>query len=237
MGSHRSKPPLHIFTLPCGLKWGNRKFPNGKTDAVNRRSNGTSPEKLLGGQRPEAGLGWLNRGSDERILSMGVFKNGRTERGWEIRAEVEDGIAVVREKLLLDLQAATDKMKKAILGAGQRDGERPLVAEEGEERLPVPTTVSETITSVGPSETARPWNLRTPRSGNKHVNVVTAVSGESNSGFKVDVALAETPYGSPFKDRSESVRVMKSRPTADPTAAADHSTAAAADQSPVTAAD
>ncbi|CAH9139890.1 unnamed protein product [Cuscuta epithymum] len=232
MGSHRSKPPLHNFTLPCGLKWGNRKFPNGKTDAVHRRSNGTSPEKSLGGRRPEAGLGWKNHGSDDRILSMDVFKNGRTERGWEFRAEVEDGIAAVREKLLLDLQAATDKMKEAILGAGLRDGERPLVAEEGEERPPVPTTGSETIASVGPSETARPWNLRTRRSRNKHLNVAAAVTGESNSGLKVDVASPATPYGSPFKNINESLRVMRSRPTADQTAAADHSTAADADQSP-----
>ncbi|CAH9104742.1 unnamed protein product [Cuscuta epithymum] len=235
MGSHRSKPPLHNFTLPCGLKWGNRKFPNGKTDAVHRRSNGTSPEKSLGGRRPEAVLGWQNRGSDERILSMDVFKNGRTERGWEFRAEVEDGIAAVREKLLLDLQAAADKMKEAILGAGLKDGERPLVA-EGEERPPVATTGSETITSVGPSETARPWNLRTRRSGNKHLNVAVAISGESNSGLKVDVASPATPYGSPLKNRNESLRVMRSRPSVDPTAA-DHSTAAAADQSPATAFD
>nr|GMD21147.1 uncharacterized protein LOC109161160 isoform X1 [Ipomoea batatas] len=25
-GGGRSKPPLHNFTLPCGLKWGNQKF-------------------------------------------------------------------------------------------------------------------------------------------------------------------------------------------------------------------
>ncbi|CAH9114782.1 unnamed protein product [Cuscuta europaea] len=237
MGSHRSKPPLHNFTLPCGLKWGNRKFPNGKTDAVHRRSNGTSPEKSLGGRRPEAGLGWQIHGSDERILSMGVSKNGRTERGSEFRAEVEDGIAAVREKLLLDLQAATNRMKEAILGAGMRDGERPLVAEEGGERPPVPTTVSETITSVVPSETARPWNLRSGRSGNKHPNVVAAVSGKSNSGLKVDVALPATPYGLPFKNRIESLRARRCRPTVDPTAAADHSTAASADQFPASAVD
>ncbi|CAH9139892.1 unnamed protein product [Cuscuta epithymum] len=140
---------------------------------------------------PEAVLGWQSTRSDERILSVGVLKNGRTERGWESSSEVEDGISAVREKLLVDLQAATDKMKDAILGAGLRDG-------EGKERPPAPATGSETITPVGPSETAaRPWNLRTRRSGNKHLHVVTAVSGEAT-------ARPPPPNCSLFKSRNES---------------------------------
>ncbi|CAH9114783.1 unnamed protein product [Cuscuta europaea] len=117
--------------------------------------------------------------SDERILSVGVFQNGRTERSWEFRAEVEDGISAEREKLLLDIQVATDKMKEAILGTRLWDGEQPHVAEEREELPPTPTRCSETITLVGPSEAARPWNLRTRRSGNKHPNVVTATASST----------------------------------------------------------
>nr|GMD18518.1 hypothetical protein DM860_013219 [Ipomoea batatas] len=48
MGPERSRP-LHNFTLPCELKWGNQKFlrcvkldSNGEIAAVHRRSNGSS---------------------------------------------------------------------------------------------------------------------------------------------------------------------------------------------------
>lgn len=156
MSSQRSKPPLHNFTLPCGLEWGRRKFlrcgkldANGEIATVHRRSDGSSSssEKSLGWRRPDAASGLQSLGS---------------EGG---RAEVDDGIAAVRKKLMSDLQAATDKMKNAILRTGMRDeGRRPLVAEDGDHRPPATTTAYQTIT---PSETAGQWNFRTRRSGSK----------------------------------------------------------------------
>ncbi|XP_019165056.1 PREDICTED: uncharacterized protein LOC109161160 isoform X1 [Ipomoea nil] len=182
MGSGRSKPPLHNFTLPYGLKWGNQKFlrcgkldSDGEIAAIHRR-----------------------RGSDERV---GNFR----------RADVENGIAAVRKKLMNDLQAETDKMKDAILRTGLEEEEerRPAAAEAAEQRYPPPTTVpavappSETTTDA--ADSARRWNLRARRSGTKHPNGFSAVPGESNPGLKVDVTIPNA--FSPVKSENKSPRL------------------------------
>ncbi|VFQ66574.1 unnamed protein product [Cuscuta campestris] len=196
MGSQRSKPPLHNFTLPCNLKWGRRKFLrcgkldlNGEIVAVHRRSDGSSSSS-------EKSLGW--RGSEAASGLQGLGSEG----GREIRAEVDDGIAAVRKRLLFDLQAATDKMKDAILKTGLRDeGRRPPVAEDGGERPPAPMTASQTITPVGPSETAGPWNFRTRRSGSKAPNGFT---GDSN------LPVPPPAYDSPLKAEYKSPKLPTS---------------------------
>ncbi|XP_060186157.1 uncharacterized protein LOC132615566 [Lycium barbarum] len=92
MGPERSKP-LHNFTLPCGLKWGNQKYLRcvkvdtdvGEMSSVHRRS-----ELIQRRRQPE-----------QKFRSI----NG-------------EGIEAVREKLMFDLQTETDKMKNTILKEG-----------------------------------------------------------------------------------------------------------------------
>ncbi|MCD9645964.1 hypothetical protein HAX54_035404 [Datura stramonium] len=61
MGPERSKP-LHNFTLPCGLKWGNQRYlrcggskiPDGEMSSYNRRSElmGRRKQETTGGGGP-----------------------------------------------------------------------------------------------------------------------------------------------------------------------------------------
>ncbi|KAJ8564734.1 hypothetical protein K7X08_001194 [Anisodus acutangulus] len=91
MGPERSKP-LHNFTLPCGLKWGNQKF----LRCVKVDSEG----ELIGRRRvPEA-----------------VDRHRPKYRS--VNGDSGGGIEAVREKLMFDLQTETDKMKDAILREG-----------------------------------------------------------------------------------------------------------------------
>ncbi|KAJ8562990.1 hypothetical protein K7X08_031442 [Anisodus acutangulus] len=92
MGPERSKP-LHNFTLPCGLKWGNQKFLRCvKVDSDRRRE----PE-VVDRRRP----------------------NGSLSRKFRsVNGDSDEGIEAVREKLMFDLQTETDKMKDAILRKG-----------------------------------------------------------------------------------------------------------------------
>nr|GMD16759.1 uncharacterized protein LOC109161160 isoform X1 [Ipomoea batatas] len=82
-GGGRSKPPLHNFTLPCGLKWGNQKFlrcakleSDGEIGPVAQRR---ASEQLIG----------KRRSSEPRRV-------GSEERGGNFGAGVEDGIAAQR---------------------------------------------------------------------------------------------------------------------------------------------
>ncbi|CAH9114778.1 unnamed protein product [Cuscuta europaea] len=209
MGSRRSNPPLHNFTLPCGLKWGNQKLlrcgnPDsmGQFPSVHRRFNTLSPEISLGKQSgSESDSGLRRLGSDEAVLGVGVVKNGPANGAREFPAEVE-GIATVRKKLLGDFQAATDKMKDALLTTRLK-AEGRLVEEDCEERPPpASTTAPNTVSPVGPSERAMPWNLRTRRSGSKQPNGPAAASGESNSGLMIDT----TTLPSMTEDKSPRVR-------------------------------
>lgn len=95
MGPERSKP-LHNFTLPCGLKWGNQKFMR----CVKVDSDVEMRSELIGRRR-----------------EMGVVERHRPKFR-SVNGYSGDGIEAVREKLMFDLQTETDKMKNAIL----RDG-------------------------------------------------------------------------------------------------------------------
>ncbi|XP_071929076.1 uncharacterized protein [Coffea arabica] len=95
-----------------------------------------------------------------------------------------DGIAAVREKLMLDLQIAADKMKDAILREGlepdkQHDNLPSLVQAPATLVATVATTASEIAEAA-----ARPWNLRTRRAACK-----------APSGNGCSLAGAETSNG------------------------------------------
>nr|GMD26687.1 uncharacterized protein LOC109156702 [Ipomoea batatas] len=177
MGPERSKPPLHNFTLPCGLKWGNQKFlrcakvdSNGEiSGAVHRRSYGSSePSARRRVQPPAAAMAQpQRRGSNEPTCVAKRAKVGETGR--KFGSDVDNGIAAVREKLMFDLQKAADKMKDAIFREGLEDE----------------TTA---IPSAGAGDSARPWNLRTRRSACKTAATgIPADGGGSSRGLNIDV--------------------------------------------------
>ncbi|CAH9104734.1 unnamed protein product [Cuscuta epithymum] len=154
MGPERSKP-LHNFTLPCELKWGNRKFlrcvkldSNGEMSDVHRRPNGLS-DPPTGRKRvaPSSGR------SHERLKKEAVGSSRRFE------SDADDGIASVREKLMFDLQTAADKMKDAILREGLKEELHRTAAEEAEEELSPALAPPESA----PADPNKPWSLRTRR--------------------------------------------------------------------------
>nr|GMD16760.1 uncharacterized protein LOC109161160 isoform X2 [Ipomoea batatas] len=195
MGPERSRP-LHNFTLPCELKWGNQKFlrcvkldSNGEIAAVHRRSNGSSEPPSTAARR---------RLATAAAAAAGVHRSGSNgEMGAGKKASPEkfdDGIASVREKLMFDLQTAADKMKDAILREGLKEeeehGEEPppppqaaaAVAEDDNQHSPPPPA------TVPPPESAaadpnKPWSLRTRRSAVKPPNGFAA-SADGSGGSR-----------------------------------------------------
>ncbi|KAI9169683.1 hypothetical protein LWI28_016049 [Acer negundo] len=123
MAPERSSKPLHNFTLPRTLMWGNQRYlrcmkvQDSSTMAaaaaivdhrlVRRRS---SPNSLSGfsdaGRRRERVLLFKKPGTDG---------GGGGGGGDEEEEEEEEGIEAVREKIMNDLKTAADKMKDAIL--------------------------------------------------------------------------------------------------------------------------
>ncbi|KAL3830889.1 hypothetical protein ACJIZ3_019691 [Penstemon smallii] len=132
MGTERSKP-LHNFTMPGDLRWGNQRFL--RCMKINNKTENHND--------------FLHKGNNNEI-------------------------SAVREKVMLDLQTAADKMKESILKEGEV------------------STVS--------AEANRPWNLRTRRaacrnpvnecSGKEALNVDLAKKPNIGSQMKATAAAA-----------------------------------------------
>lgn len=216
MGHERSKP-LHNFTLPCGLKWGNQKFlrcakvdSNGEIAHLHRRSNGS---ESIGRRTREIDVTMNNRRSNGvkdyllKETEVGFSRKFRSA-GYNGAAGGGNGIAAVREKLMFDLQAEADKMKYAIF----RDG---LEEEEVKEVYPTPSPAaapSSTMTAAAEVtagvDGSRPWNLRTRRAACKApMNGISAAvgGGGSNGALKVDVI--RNNGSSPLRTENKSVRL------------------------------
>ncbi|XP_009795808.1 uncharacterized protein LOC107820480 [Nicotiana tabacum] len=179
MGPERSKPPLHNFTLPCGLKWGNQKFlrcakveSDGQISAIHRRSFGS---ELIGRRR----------------------SNDRKFRPPE-KQDAGEGIGAVREKLMFDLQTEADKIKDAIFREGL----------EEQQLSPAPAKTATAAVSYA-GELSRPWNLRTRRAACKEPNGFVAGAGAAGSGgggskggLKIDAYRTNAP--SPLRTENKS---------------------------------
>ncbi|GER32787.1 hypothetical protein STAS_08879 [Striga asiatica] len=185
MGTERSKP-LHNFTLPCDLRWGNQRFlrcmkvNSGGQISPNRRAGGNSSgssdhhnHHLPIQQRRAAGDRERERDSDS---SSRWFAGGSSRRfGYDDGG----GIAATREKVMLDLQTAADKMRSAFFkdGGGLEEGE---VSVSVPRPLPPPPPAAS-----ADGEVHRPWNLRTRRAaGRTATNGCTAAAGVR--GLRVD---------------------------------------------------
>ncbi|KAK1552792.1 hypothetical protein Q3G72_023552 [Acer saccharum] len=208
MAPERSSKPLHNFTLPRTLMWGNQRYlrcmkvQDSSTMAaaaaivdhrlVRRRS---SPNRLSGFS--DAGR------RRERVL---LFKKPRTDGGGGGGGdEEEEGIEAVREKIMNDLKTAADKMKDAILRKQRvSDYER-----EEEEESPV------SAAAAAAQDSARPWNLRTRRAACKDPNggpAPAAASPASKGFFRIEErkpSSSSSPMRSEVGVGAKSPRVLR----------------------------
>ncbi|XP_004236994.1 uncharacterized protein [Solanum lycopersicum] len=190
MGPERSKP-LHNFTLPYGLKWGNQRHlrcakveSNGEISSVHRRSNGS--ESI--GRRMEMEIEMVNRrGSNDRFTRK--FRSpGKEDDG--------DGIGAVREKLMFDLLTEADKMKETIFKEGMDEQPKKFPSPS-----PAPATTMTGAASDAAADLSRPWNLRTRRAACKEPNGFVAGAGAvaggngggSKGGLKIDTNRTNAP--------------------------------------------
>ncbi|KAL3338556.1 hypothetical protein AABB24_027604 [Solanum stoloniferum] len=186
MGPERSKP-LHNFTLPYGLKWGNQRHlrcakveSNGENSSVYRRSNGS--ESI--GRRMEMETEMVNqRGSNDRFTRK--FRSpGKEDDG--------EGIGAVREKLMFDLLTEADKMKETIFKEGM---------DEQPKKFPLPAPATTMTVALSAADLSRPWNLRTRRAACKEPNGFVAGAGAvaggngggSKGGLKIDTNRTNAP--------------------------------------------
>ncbi|PIN26086.1 hypothetical protein CDL12_01154 [Handroanthus impetiginosus] len=167
MGTERSKP-LHNFTLPCELRWGNQRFlrcmkvnSNGQISPLRRSTdNSYSPDQHRRSnsiQQPHRERGTKKDSSSQFVHGshkVGLTTPSLASDGARKFRDDDDGIEAIREKVLLDLQTAADKMKDAIFKDGLDKG-------EVSGSLPPPPPASEE------GQISRPWNLRTRRAACK----------------------------------------------------------------------
>ncbi|KAG8362647.1 hypothetical protein BUALT_BualtUnG0054900 [Buddleja alternifolia] len=141
MGTERSKT-LHNFTMPAELRWGNQRHlrcmkvnSDGQISPLRRDNSYSSDHHRRRHQQPRT-----TRDKDSSSESLyGSRKVGPPP----IPAAASDGgdghdhgIAAMREKVMLDLQTAADRMKESIFKDGLHDGvvsvSPPPSAAEGE---------------------------------------------------------------------------------------------------------
>ncbi|PIN06948.1 hypothetical protein CDL12_20491 [Handroanthus impetiginosus] len=209
MGTQRSKA-LHNFTMPCGLRWGNQRFlrcmkvnSDGQASALHRFTTNNSSGSADHHHHIPTQQRRTTRDRDRERDKDSEFVNGSPKvvqtlplaadggRRFSDDAD-DDGIAAMREKVMLDLQTAADKLKDAILKDGEVSISPPLVPQPPPPPPPAPASAE--------GETSRPWNLRTRRAACKMPasgfassrNGGTTAAGGGNDGggakdLKVDV--------------------------------------------------
>ncbi|KAL6543780.1 hypothetical protein OROGR_010277 [Orobanche gracilis] len=208
MRTERSKP-LHNFTLPLDLRWGNQRFlrcmkvnSGGQISPLHRvtNSSGSSDHHHHDHLQIQQRRTTMDRERERNKDSSSLFANGSPNKSDHspTRPSVtggvgrrfgddDDGIAATREKVLLDLQTAADKMKNAFFkDGGLEEGEVSI------SRSLLPQTSPPPAAASAEGEIHRPWNLRTRRAACRTPasGFATAASlgnnGGSVKGLRVD---------------------------------------------------
>ncbi|KAK6134120.1 hypothetical protein DH2020_032145 [Rehmannia glutinosa] len=202
--------------MPLELRWGNQKYPrrtevnsDGRISLL-RRS--TTVDSHSSDHHRYDDSGQQRRTVRDRDRDRGSHKVGTTpppaSDGGRRFGDDGDGIAAVREKVMLDLQTAADKMKHAIFKDGLEEGEIS--------GSPPPPPAAAPVEG----EIDRPWNLRTRRaacktpvsrfisSTNCGVAAAAADAMKPNSGFS-DMRTASTSGGAGAAARSDKRRRPK----------------------------
>lgn len=170
MGTERSKA-LHNFTMPCDLRWRNQRLlrcmkvnSNGQISHLRRLAGGADH----GGNHPiqqRRTTREREAGSPPEFVHESP-KVGPTPPAYARRrfsdgggADVDDGIAATREKVMLDLQTAADRMKDAMFKDGLEEGEVAVAVSAPPPPPPPPPMPAADADGEGYC----PWNLRTRR--------------------------------------------------------------------------
>ncbi|KAL6190337.1 hypothetical protein ACLB2K_036735 [Fragaria x ananassa] len=175
MNSERAAKPLHNFSLPWDLKWGNQRH------LRCMKVEDSDAEAPPAGFDRRSAVGMTRRRGGE---SEGIFERRSRARRPRIDDGVEaeeEGIEAVREKLMFEFKTAADKMKDAILrGEEGLDVDEVVVPAPFAPAAAVVTHVAApaeedaeaaAVEDGGSSHAAaaavRPWNLRTRRAACK----------------------------------------------------------------------
>lgn len=165
MGTERSKA-LHNFTMPCDLRWRNQRL----LRCMKVNSNGQiSHLRRLAAGADHAGHHPIQQRRTTREREAEFVhespKVGPTPPSYARRrfsdgggADVDDGIAATREKVMLDLQTAADRMKDAMFKDGLEEGEVAVAPQPPPPPPPPPMPAAD-----ADGDGYCPWNLRTRR--------------------------------------------------------------------------
>jgi hypothetical protein len=205
MGQERSKPPLHNFDLPF-LKWGNQrhlrcmKLADSSTAAAVVRDN---KNETRGGRFPVERHRSSNRSPP---TNFGNYDARRSKAPRERFGGVEEGIDAVREKIMLDLKTAANKMKDKILRKEVSDDDSEVEEEQSlqsQSQTP-PGAVVPAAEEAPAEQEVRPWNLRTRRAaiGGGGNPISGKVSGNNCSPLRSDSAKSPRLRGDK-RDREE----------------------------------
>ncbi|KAG6573950.1 hypothetical protein SDJN02_25768 [Cucurbita argyrosperma subsp. argyrosperma] len=182
MGLERSKQ-LHNFTLPF-LKWGNQKYLRcTKLDSDCADADADVPPPA---DRRSSAVRWNCRKfqTDRPLWLKDSAKRPRASKSKiHDNCDGDEGIAAVREKLMIDLKTAADKMKVAFW----RDG---VVDDEDE---PEKKTPAAPVPAPSPDKDSKPWSLRVKKTASK-TPIDTVTEGRSGEkALKINKRLDKRP--------------------------------------------
>lgn len=182
MDKPKPKPPLHNFDMPppC-LRWGCRRILQcSKVPSAAARFSGH--RRFLAGELSRAEKAILGNFQLQPLAAPGGCRR-RSDGGGD-----DGGIEAVREKLMLDLQKETDRIRAALLGKGC-------------EKAPAPSPAL--LSQVDPpaaEKIEKRWNLRERREKVKIVGgrkadslparIEAPVSGKRRRGPELSVTLS-----------------------------------------------
>lgn len=207
MGPERSKP-LHNFTLPR-LRWGGQRYmrcmkvaaaDSSSAAAADRRSPARSHSSFQRREPDFERLSWFARDSDRGRRGGGIV--GAVTGDEEEEDGGDCGIEAVRQKLMFDLRAETDKMKDELLREEVESvaAAAAAVAEEAEAESGAAVPVA--------AEESRTWNLRTRRAACK-APIVGGGGGAGGGRVNSSPSRTEDVAGAGGNDSKSSPRVLR----------------------------
>lgn len=197
MGLERSKP-LHNFTLPF-LKWGNQRYLRCMkldSDAPDADADADADLPPPSDRRSSA-VRWNCRKfhTDRPPLFKDSAKRLRASKSKiHDNYDGDEGIAAVREKLMIDLKTAADRMKVAFWRGGvvdddDDDDDMP----KPEKKIPAAPPAA-TVPAPAPTEELRPWSLRVRRPAASKAPIDTITEGRSGGKVsKIEKRLDKRP--------------------------------------------
>uniref|UniRef100_A0A0A0KT80 Thioesterase domain-containing protein n=1 Tax=Cucumis sativus TaxID=3659 RepID=A0A0A0KT80_CUCSA len=186
MGLERSKP-LHNFTLPF-LKWGNQRYLRCMkldSDAPHTDDDDDLPPPV--DRRPSSAHRFNCRKfhTDKPTLFKDSAKRPRASKSKiHDNYDGDEDIAAVREKLMIDLKTAADRMKVAFWRDGVVDDDDGD-GDDGDVTIPekkIPAAApAASVTAPAPEKELKPWSLRVRKAAPKAL-IDTITEGKGGGG-------------------------------------------------------